>query len=719
MHKYLLSLAVCLLIATGYSWAENNAAPADATDPANFKLKFEPAKTSELQADSVSYDQANNKASATGKVVVINGPTTITADKMDLYRGQDQRVEAQGNVYIDAPDLKADAEKAQYNLDNQTGEFTNARVFQGMYQAKGQTISKLKENHLQMQNGFMTTCDLDVPHFCLSARQMDIYPGDRAVARGVKMYLGRVPVMYIPKYSQSLNDKPWFIIIPGYKKDFGAFLLTSIRTKINENAKLTIHADYRERKDFASGFDYKYDTAQTGSGIIRTYYMNERNITSKHLWQERPSPTIERERYKVEWRHKWNPDPDTQILTQYYRVSDSTFIKDYFERQYRADPSTNTYFLLTRVMPKGTLTAQIDASRVNRFERGIERLPEVKYDLNNQQIGDSRFYFKTTDTFSNLTRKDYPTTYSQKTLRFDTNNELSYPTRISFVDFRPYVGERNTYYSRTNTLDRQNVIRNAFRVGTDLSTKFYRVWNVQKDVFGVAINGLRHVITPTVAYLYQHRPTVPYTTLNQFDDIDAIDKAHSIAFGLENKLQTKRKGQAVDLVRFLLTSDFLLKEDPGKPGFGPVKGDIEFKPNNWLTFNADAEYDHKNDTFTTANFDAYISNGEKWSFGIGERYTKDVDNQITTEWMYKLNPKWKFRIYERFLANTGQLKEEEYALTRDLHEWEMDLTYRQERGSGSEFLVVFRLKAFPDMNLDLLSTGFNRPKAGSQSSEGI
>ena len=80
-------------------------------------------------------------------------------------------------------------------------------------------------------------------------------------------------------------------------------------------------------------------------------------------------------------------------------------------------------------MPHGTLTFNIDTSRVNRPLRGIERLPEIKYILNNQQIGQSGFYVKSTNTFSDLTDQNYPKTINNKTQRFDSNDDINHPLR--------------------------------------------------------------------------------------------------------------------------------------------------------------------------------------------------------------------------------------------------------------------------------------------------
>ena len=94
--------------------------------------------------------------------------------------------------------------------------------------------------------------------------------------------------------------------------------------------------------------------------------------------------------------------------------------------------------------------------------------------------------------------------------------------------------------------DRNNIVRGLFRTSLDVGTKFYRIWDDYKTNFaGLNINGLRHMITPTITYLYQARPTFPASNLNQFDpSIDDLYRINQLEYGLENKLQTKRDGQS-------------------------------------------------------------------------------------------------------------------------------------------------------------------------------
>ena len=85
-------------------------------------------------------------------------------------------------------------------------------------------------------------------------------------------------------------------------------------------------------------------------------------------------------------------------------------------------------------------------------------------------------------------------------------------------------------------------------------------------------------------------------------------------------------------------------------------------------------------------------------------------------------PGWKFSAYWDFdflATRNGQkkvddLRGQEYVITKDLHCWEMDIRYNVTRDQGEEVMVVFRLKAFPDIPFEF-GRSYHKPKMGSQS----
>ena len=684
----------------------------DSTQPA----ETTPGVPVELNGDTVEYVLADNKMIAKGHVVITHQDSVLTCDEVEFYR--DTKIaHASGHVRLKTGQGEITGEQMTVNFGTMKGDFEGAKMYAEPFYGRGQTISKVGPNKMVMKNGYMTTCDLDDPHYRLWSRTMDVYPKERLTAKNVRMFLGKFPLLYIPKFSQRLDGKePWVQFTPGRSKEWGLFMLSRWRYYFNENFKGYIHLDAREKKDVAWGIDVAYKIPRRGEGIIRTYYMKERPITSKHFYRPRPSPTPEHERFKAEWRHQWDIDLKTKATLQYYKLSGATFLKDYFRRESEKDSSPRTFFLLTHAFPNGT-GSFLTETRVNRFASTVQRIPELTYDLSNLQLGDTFFYLRHSSSYSNFNKKSpAPSEIRQKTQRVHLDDQLSYRAKVAFIEVTPFVGGFNTYYSRTLDPEKNGAIRGIFKTGSTLSTKFFRVFDV--DFHPLKISRLRHVISPGVSYEYDHTPTILPAQLDQYDAIDSLNHGHNITFSLENKLQTKRDEKSVDLLRLLLSTNFHLKEDNAPGGFDVITADLDVNPLNWISFYLDAAYPTRTDRISTINFDLYLKGGSKWNFGFGKRFNVDGDDVITTQFQYKVNQKWALKIYERFDASLGLQREQEFVLTRDLHEWIADFIFNETRGEGTEILVKFTLKAFPDILLDI-GTSFNQRKVLSQSSEGL
>ena len=63
----------------------------------------------------------------------------------------------------------------------------------------------------------------------------------------------------------------------------------------------------------------------------------------------------------------------------------------------------------------------------------------------------------------------------------------------------------------------------------------------------------------------------------------------------------------------------------------------------------------------------------------------------------------------------SNLREWQYTLRRDLHDWLAELVYRVDREFGEDLYFTLTLKAFPEMPI-AFSDSYHQPKFGSQSS---
>jgi hypothetical protein len=495
--------------------------------------------------------------------------------------------------------------------------------------------------------------------------------------------------------------------------------------------------DYRTKLGLAEGFDLNYKTQAAGRGDFKFYYTNE-----KPADQPKDVPT-EFQRYFMRWRHKWNLNERTNITTEFLKIVDKrrkndpsypdtrTFLQDYFFREYEKDAEPLSYVFFHHSFDYSSLDILLQ-KRTNHWFNQLDKQPEINYSLPSLQLGESPLYFENTTQFGVYNKKaaTAPVTNDDVTsTRLDTTSRVSLPMKIAFLQVQPFVSSRQTFYDK-GANGESGIVRTIFYSGVDVSTKFYRIFDVKTNALGLNINGLRHIITPTVGYLYTHVPTIPGTNIRQIDEVDSITRGNTASLGLSNKLQTKRDGQTVDVVDLQINTDYVL--DPksgsttGSEGFVYYNNgiltntgkkltsqlsDVVFKlkvlPYSWMRIEGDATYEHSDhdninyNRFSLASYDLTFDLGKERSWSIGQRYERKGKNEITLGFTWRLSPKWKFYMYQRYNLKQSSVldrgsQEQEYTLSRDLHCWELDITLNKKEVSGTTIFFVFRLKAFPE-----------------------
>jgi len=682
-----------------------------------------------VNGDTVEYSADQKQITAAGNVVVIYKGAKLTCDKLTVNT-QTKDAQAQGNVKLEDERGIIKGEKVIYNFQNKTGLIINANFQANPYFGRATEIKKVSDNEFVAYGGYATTCSYDRPHFKIKSKKIDFYPQDKVRIGGNAFYLGDVPLVYLPQYQHNFKEPFMHVrLTPGVKKDWGPYMLTAWRYVLTDNISGRIYLDYRNKLGLAEGFGANYKSQNFGRGDFKYYYTHE-----EPKRQEANQPS-EFQRYFIRWRHKWDIDERTNVTSEYYKIVDSkrmllgsdyNVLKDYFPREYEKDSQPLSYILGHHSFIHSSIDAIIQ-KRTNRWYEQLEKLPEVKYALPSLRLGDTPFYFENNTQAANFNYKyavPSPSTSDINVTRFDMFNKFSLPMRAAFLNLTPFVGARETFYDKD--INNASVSpRSIFYTGMDASTKFYRIFNVKSNILGLDINGLRHIITPTLSYAYNHKPSVSSRDLKQIDALDSIDTTNTVAIELSNKLQTKRKGNTVDLADLRITTGYdFYRVDPqtGNKSGGNLSDfllDLELLPYAWMRIDADATYKPQGDYFSEVNYDINFIFAKERSIGIGQRYQRKGGKELTFNTDWRLNPKWKLAVYERyeFTGNEERrrgLKEQQYTVSRDLHCWTMDFAYNIKQDEGHTIWFIFRLKAFPEAQFDF-NQSYHAPKSGTQS----
>jgi LPS-assembly protein len=668
----------------------------------------------------------------TNGVIVRYGGAFLTADSVFVDE-QSGDVTADGQVRIQNGDQLWVSDHVRYNFKTQQIEAVQFRTGSYPVFAGGEGLHGEYTNHVYIAtNGIITTDDIYKPAIKVRAKYLKIVPGDKVEARGATVYVGGVPMFYFPYYSRKIGAHAnHFNVVPGYRNSYGPFLLTSYTFFVNDELDGVAHLDYRERRGVGVGPDLNYHLGRWGDGTFKYYYLYDKNPDAGG------AEDIPQTRQRVNFNYLANPATNLSVRSQVRYQSDTNIVREFFEGEYRQDPQPSTYVEANKFWQNFSLDTYVQP-RVNDFLETVERLPDVRVTGYRQQLGDSPVYYESESSVGYYRRlfaetnsfRPNPDYYAS---RADSFHQLLLPeTFFGWLNFTPRVGGRATAYSTAAgpgaTTD--SLTRGVFNTGADVSFKASRLWpGAQSDFFEV--DGLRHIFQPSIDYAYVPNPNHYGTnSIPQFDyqlrslrllpidfpdynSIDSIQSENVMRFGMNNKFQTKREGNVVDVVAWNLYTDWYLKPNSQQTTYSDIYSDLSLRPRSWLTLGSEVRYDIEDGLFRLSRTSATLHPQKEWSWTVGHFYVRQDlssspmalgpgDNLFTSSFLLRVNENWGFRTTHWFEAQTGTLQEQDYAIYRDLRSWTAALSFVVRNSTGGapqDFTVAltFWLKAFPKL----------------------
>ena len=322
----------------------------------------------EVFADSAVWDSKAETVTMLGNVSVYQGNI--------LQRG-DRTVYFYTRKFLDASGLRASLDPILLEAGKFTAEDRNGKmVFVG-------------------EDAGITTHDVQDPDFWIRSRKTTIYPGDKVVFNDLRLYVGEVPVFWLPYLSQPLDAELGYHFVPGSRSSWGVFLLNSYGIMLggktnevtgeNEDAWLLSrwHLDLRSKRGIGTGVDLVDTRVENSEEItgLSFYYLNDLAPDTRRSGV--PRGFVNEDRYRVELKYRVSPDfPDDaewRIDSNLTLLSDRHYLEDFETQDYRVDPAPdNTLGLYRR--DDASLLSLYARFRINDFYRADTRLPEIAYD---------------------------------------------------------------------------------------------------------------------------------------------------------------------------------------------------------------------------------------------------------------------------------------------------------------------------------------------------
>ncbi|MGA3164094.1 MAG: LPS assembly protein LptD [Verrucomicrobiota bacterium] len=578
----------------------------------------------------------------------------------------------------------------------------------------------------------VTTDDISKPAIRVRASRVKIVPGKYVEMWNAVVIMDGVPVFYFPYYHRNLGEHANNLnFMVGDSSAYGPFLLNTYDWYLNDVLDGRIHLDYRERRGMGVGPDLNLHLGRWGDATLKYYYLHDQepNQSTNNL------PffgTIPKNRQRLYFAYQATPFTNLNVKALVNYQSDPLVLHDFFEGDYTGNPQPNTFIEVNKYWENWSLDAET-TPRINGFFDQVERLPDVKLTGFRQQIFNTPVYYESESSagyyrkfFANTNSPLNNTNLDYSGARADTFHQVLLPeTFFGWLNVTPRAGGRFTYYSEENGPGGTNgeAYREVFNTGAEVSFKASHLWTGATNSI-LDVDGLRHVIEPSVNYVFVPHPSTPPSRLPQFDselpslqllpiqfpdynDIDSIDSQNVIRFGLRNTLQTKRDGQLDNLLDWNVMLDWRLDPKAGQQTFNDLCSDFAFRPRTWITLESQLRYDINSSDLNLAFHQLTFTPNEKWSWGIGHWYLRggflgnDVGgaNFVSSTMFFRLNDNWGLRATHSFSAQNGRLQEQFYTIYRDLRSWTGALTFRvTDNGNGSKDFTVaftFSLKAHP------------------------
>ncbi len=499
-----------------------------------------------------------NIATADENVVIHYGETVIYCDHAQ-YNPETRDVLVQGSVRIYREGRLLTGERAVYNLESKQLTAADFRGAVTPYLFAGDSLSTLGTNAYMIKDAVFTTSDNSKPDYYIKAKSARVYPNDRVIFRGVKIYVGRTPIFWLPYVYQSLNKEQGFLITPGYTSVWGLSLLGQYTFPIGEMSG-RLHLDVMSSRGVGVGFDAFWGKSALGHhpdaaadeptaaavasgaataatpllpaskrrenwGRFRSYFINDANPgTNKTSLSREP---IDPNRYRVSLQDRTYLTEDIYASIDINKLSDARFLQDFVPNEFRRNPNPDNMVAVTKWDENYAGTFIVRKNLNEEHFDATERLPEGVFEMKRQPLWGSRFFYES-ETSAGYYRRNFAGDSplpDYDSVRADTFHQITMPqTYFGWLSLVPRAGLRGTYYSdtgkfedvqkttivkskildepdtvTTTTLHKLNsggsVFRPVVNAGMEASFKFSRAFE-QVQSRAWGLDGLRHVVQP-------------------------------------------------------------------------------------------------------------------------------------------------------------------------------------------------------------------------------
>ncbi len=564
----------------------------------------------QYNADRIEYFARTENVLLNGRSFLKYQNSSLTAKRID-YNSRLNLIEATGDPVLEEKEQRMFGDDMGYDLDSEGGVIAGGSTKYGDGYFQGDNIFKVGEDVLKVYNSTYTTCEYAHPHYSFHANKMKVYVNDKIVSGPIFLYIGKMPVFYLPYMVNSLRRtrssgflKPNFDIGVGSREgrfiqglgyywatnDYTDFLL---KTDFNENRSLRLHLVNRYVVRYATDGEARFDYVKNFGSKQNAYRAsNEWMIESRHTQTFSPSASFNSSLKFVSSDEAQTSIDQAQDIARFIdrRVYSSGSFRKTWGGTNLSLSATRDQKLSVSLPTEARVSSTLPSFSLNFPQRSLwfgETHPKGERGLWERGLGSVLFTPKVSAT--RTSEQSIARSYS----RIATGYRMGFnrQVRLGFVGINPSVNMGWSYaklltytinpgYESLYTAASRPREMNEFSMslGSDLSAKAFGTFYPR---IGPLV-GIRHTMTPSVRYGF-----APKLNAQQ-------RQTQSFQWGLDNSIDLKlKKGEqevkSNDVLAWYIAGSYN-PQLPASAAFSDISSRSQLRIGNNLTFNLNNRY---------------------------------------------------------------------------------------------------------------------------------
>ena len=688
---------------------------------------------------------------------------TLGADHID-FNSRLNILKAEGSPVLKEGDQNMYGFEMGYDMERNGGLVTDGstQYNNGFY--RGGHIFKDGKDILKVYHSIYTTCDLKRPHYSFRSDRMKVYMNDKVVSGPITLYLGEMPIFYLPFMANSIRrDRHSGILRPnfdiGLNSRDGRFIRgLGYYWATNDYTDFTITGDFNEKRNVRVHLENRYKVRYLLNGNADFNFMRDfRSRTSEWTVNASHNQTFSK---TSSFRSNLRFVSSDQAQSALNSVDDVDQVVD--RRIYsRASYNKSWGGIRLGLSANRDQKLNVDSPTQTRVSSTLPsfslNFPRISLWLGEKHRGGARSIWERALRSISFT----PNLRGQRSQRISDAEEtteltassgfsLSQQHKLLFLNFSPSMSlswsysnilsdKVDTAYVRRDSREGEVENEYSMRLGAGLGTTLYGTFYPELG----PVRGIRHTFNPSINYSYTPKlregqvenRSLSYTIRNILDlkimqGGEVVRKNNVLTWNLSGsydpdaekgkRLSNIRSGIRSGLGRYISVS-VNQTYDPGEMEIISTSFNTDLSLSGSFSYPAEWSME-KAERIAAAKAgsekkgEGSGSGGRDWSLAVGYSFSErggsgsfsSVNSKVDLRGNISLTRGWRVSYSGYYDLEENKFTSQQYTLERDLHCWRASFIHRRFGDQWSYYFQI-SVKELPDIM-------YERGKRGIRSS---